>query len=113
MSNPNNREDQHYEYVDPATLTENDQQDLLSQLQQTNAQIAREIEEIRELRAIIEELTNILREIQYLEEYQNAHPNFCYHHQHKLNAYRFYATSLQILLGVPKDLTYEATHPFN
>ena len=48
-------------------------------------QIAREIKEIRELWAIVEELTNILREIQYLEEYQNAHLSFRYHHQHKLN----------------------------
>ena len=76
-------------------------------------QIAREIQEIQELRAVVEELTDILREIQYLEEYQAAHPSFRYHHQHKLNAYRFYATSLRILLGVPEELTYETTRPSN
>jgi hypothetical protein len=94
-------------------LTEDNQQDILHRLQQTNAQIAREINEIRELQAIVEELINILREIQYLEEYQNVHPSFRYHHQHKLNAYHFYAASLRILLGVPEELAYEATHPFN
>ena len=115
MSNPNNGGDRRHECVDPATLntTEDDQQELLHRLQQMNTQIAREIEEIRELQVIIEELTNILREIRYLEEYQNAHPSFCYHHRHKLNAYRFYAASLQILLGVPEELAYETTHPSN
>ena len=115
MSNPNNGEDQCHKCVDPTTLTttEDDQQELLHRLQLTNAQIAREIDEIQELRAVVEELTNILREIRYLEEYQDAHPSFRYHHQHKLNAYCFYAASLRILLGVPKELTYETTHPSN
>ena len=112
-SNPNNGEDRCYECVDPGTLTKEDQQDILHRLQQTNTQITREIEEIRELQAIVEELTNILREIQYLEEYQNVHPSFHYHYQHKLNAYCFYAASLGILLGVPKDLAYETRHPSN
>ena len=49
MSNPNNGEDWRYEHVDPTTLTEEDQQDILHRLQQTNMQIAREIEEIQEL----------------------------------------------------------------
>jgi hypothetical protein len=92
---------------------EDDQWELLQRLQLTNVQIAREIEEIRELQTIVEELTNILREIRYLEEYQAAHPSFCYHHQHKLNTYHFYATSLQILLGVPEELAYETTRPSN
>jgi hypothetical protein len=94
-------------------LTEDDQQEVLRRLQNTNAQIAREIEEIRELQAIVEELTNILREIWYLKEYQNVHPSFRYHHQHKLNTYRFYAALLWILLGVPKELMYKTTHPSN
>ena len=76
-------------------------------------QIAREIEEIRELRAVVEELTDILREIQYIEEYQAAHPSFRHHHQHKLNAYHFYAASLRILLGVPEELAYETPRPSN
>ena len=92
---------------------EDDQSDLLRRLQLTNAQIAREIEEIRELRAIVEELTSILREIWYLEEYQATHPSFRYHHQHKLNAYRFYAASLRILWGVPEELAYETSRPSN
>jgi hypothetical protein len=92
---------------------EDDQQDLLRRLQLTNVQIAREIEEIRELRTVVEELTSILREIRYIEEYQAAHPNFRHHHQHKLNAYRFYAASLRILLGVPEELAYETTRPSN
>jgi hypothetical protein len=92
---------------------EDDQWELLQRLQLTNAQIAREIEEIRELRTVIEELTNILREIRYLEDYQAAHPSFRYHHQHKLNAYCYYATSLRILLGVPEELIYETTRPSN
>jgi hypothetical protein len=92
---------------------EDDQQDLLRRLQLTNAQIAREIEEIRELRTIVEELTSILREIRYLEEYQAAHPSFHHHHQHKLNAYCFYAASLRILLGVPEELAYETTRLSN
>jgi hypothetical protein len=114
-SNPNNREDWHHECVDPATLntTEDDQQELLHRLRLTNVQIAREIDKIRELRTVVEELTNILREIRYLEEYQNTHPSFRYHHQHKLNAYRFYTASLQILLGVPEELAYETTRQSN
>jgi hypothetical protein len=76
-------------------------------------QITREIEEIRHLQAVVEELTEILREIQYIEEYQDAHPDFCHHYQHKLNAYHFYATSLWILLGVSKDLAYQTTHQSN
>jgi hypothetical protein len=92
---------------------EDDQQDLLRRLQLTNVQIAREIEEIQELQTVIEELMNILREIRYLEEYQATHPSFRYHHQHKLNAYRFYAASLRILLGVPEELAYETTRPSN
>ena len=90
------------------TLT-NDDQDILCWLQQTNAQITREIEEIQHLWAVIEELTKILREIRYIKEYQNAHPDFRHHHQHKLNAYCFYTISLWILLGVPKDLAYQTT----
>ena len=93
--------------------TEDDQQDLLRRLQQTNTQIAREIEEIQELRIIVEELTHILREIRYIEEYQAAHPSFRHHHQHKLNAYRFYAAPLRILLGVPEELVYETPRPSN
>jgi hypothetical protein len=94
-------------------IEDEDQQDLLRRLQLSNAQIAREIEEIRELRAAVEELTEILREIRYLEEYQAAHPSFRYHHQHKLNAYRFYAAHLRILLGVPEEIATETTRPSN
>jgi hypothetical protein len=50
-SNSNNGEDQRHKRVNLATLnpTEDDQQELLCRLQITNVQIAREIEEIREL----------------------------------------------------------------
>ena len=62
INNQDNEPNRHYKCVNLATLTD-DNQDILCRLQTTNTQIAREIEEIRNLHAIVEELTEILREI--------------------------------------------------
>jgi hypothetical protein len=108
MSRPPNTNP--YERVDPQSLTENEEEIRLETSQQIQ-DLQEEVDRLRFIQSTLDELADIAREIEFIEQYIREYPQFASHHQPKLNAYRYYKVALLVLLGVPEAAAVQATRP--
>jgi hypothetical protein len=91
-------------------LADNEEEIRLESNQQIQ-ELQEEVARLRFIQATLDELADISREIEFIEEYIREYPQFAPHHQPKLNAYRYYKVALLVLVGVPEATAIQATCP--